>query len=235
MPWANAVPEAATPAGYGVPVVMVWGQGGPTCPGALGKLSLRCDGGPGCLQRRYSGKAEVRESGGPSTRGDALQLFLPRLVLVSNRAHGWTSGSAASGGAESLQNRTGTANIKARVGSNLLPKAQAGTQRMPRHGDAEGPLKISSSRLWFSRRMPGLSSHGCGFSGGASACREPAGLCPHQTLPTGLRANSDRYEGPTATGVLGGGGREKRGGQTISSATNANINTSESCNKNLLP
>lgn len=113
---------------------------------------------------------------------------------------------------------------------NLLPKAQVGNKWMLSNGAVEGPLKISSDRLWFSRRMSGLSLHWRGFSGCASACQEPATLSPHQILPTGLRAKSNRYEGPTATGILGGG-KEGR----ISSATNPNINTSESCNKNLLP
>lgn len=157
-----------------------------------------------------SGKSKPE---GLSTSGDALQVVLPRSALVSKGAQRRTPGSAASGGIKPLRNRAGTENVKTQVWSRCLlrafsPKRRWETRGCWAMGLLEGPLKMSSTRRWFSRRVPGLSLHWGGFSGCASACREPATLPPRRVLPTGLRARSDRYEGPKATGILGG---RKRG------------------------
>lgn len=173
------MPRAATPAGYSVPGVMVPGQGGSTgllhlqtVPSPmgmeeaveLGKLQGSGGGGPGHLQSCYSGKAktEERESKGLSTRGNALQLFLPPLALVSSQARGRTPGVPPRA---ALHHCKTTQELKtSRLGSapdacsKLLPKVQAANDRMLSNGAAEGPLKSSRAPLWFSR-MPGLSLH----------------------------------------------------------------------------
>lgn len=74
----------------------------------------------------------VREHGWLSMRCDALQLFLTRLVLVSNQVPGRMPRNMALGGIKLLRNHPGTKTSRPTSApdacSNLLPKVQVGNE-----------------------------------------------------------------------------------------------------------
>lgn len=110
--------------------------------------------------------------------------------------------------------------------SNLLPKAQVGNELMSIlltyqrlsvvFKEGAGAVRALTWFLWLYLCLP-RARHAVCPSGTA---RRAAGK---ETSPR--KTNSNRHFW----------GREKREGQRICSAANPNINTSESCNKNLRP
>lgn len=112
----------------------------------------------GCLQSSEAmvmvalSVCRVREHGWLGMHCNALQLFLTRLVLVSNQMHGWMPRNMALGGIKLLRNHPGTKTSRPMSApdacSNLLPKVQVGNEWMLSKGAVEALLK-SSVLIWF--------------------------------------------------------------------------------------
>lgn len=174
---ANAVPGAAKPAAYCVSVVMAWWQGGYTWLLHLQTVPSprhmeeagghRCSNtSPGCLENSGTvvmvtlGVCRVITLEKPKLKrrspegGNALQFFLPCLVLVSNRACGQMPGSVDSGSVTPPQNHPGTENTKTQVCSWCLLK----------------PSPQSASGKWADEHPLNLSTLVYGFQGGCWGC-----------------------------------------------------------------
>lgn len=217
-----------------------------TCPGVLGKLRGSGDSGPGHFQSCYSGKAETeaRESGGLSEGWARAE-------------HTWQSSSALP--------PTSGAGVQLSVWPDTWERClgpcrtTAKPRRNQNHQDS-GLLPMpaqtfSPKRRWqtsgcwatgLQRVLLKLAALICGFQGcWGCPCTDmvslavplpakslprcvPIGYCPQVCGQRAIATEDQRQ-------LAFGGGREKRRGQIISSAANPNINTSESCNKNLLP
>lgn len=104
----------------------------------------------------------------------------------------------------------------------------------------------STAEQWGCAGSLRVAMPGCGFQGGCRGCpcSDVSSLAvplPAHSLPrchppdTAHRCAGTERPLRRTDGKQRLRGREKRGGQRMSSVTNPNINTSESCNKNLLP